>query len=49
MVAHKKKAARVDANQGMLDLAAAGAREEDDPIDIGGEESLDETLVDDDE
>ena len=49
MVAHKKKAARVDENQGTLDLAAAGAREEDDPIDIGGEESLDETLVDDDE
>ena len=47
MVARKKKDAPAAAGQGMLDLAAAGAREEDDPIDVGGEESMDETLVDD--
>ena len=47
MVARKKKDAPAAAGQGTLDLAAAGAREEDDPIDVGGEESMDETLVDD--
>jgi DNA gyrase subunit A len=48
MVVHKKKAARVPLGQGMLDLAAAGANEagEEQPIDIGGEEELDEGLID---
>ena len=49
LVARKKKAAKFDAAQGTLDLAGAGARDEDDPIDIGGEESMDESIVDDDE
>ena len=37
--------------QGSLDLAAAGAKEADDedPVDIGGEEELDDTLIEDDE
>ena len=43
MVAHKKKAARVDPMQGTLELGAAG---EDDSIDIGGDEALDESLID---
>jgi DNA gyrase subunit A len=46
MVAHKKKAARVDPMQGALEL---GVPSEDDPIDIGGEEVLDETMIDDGE
>ena len=46
MVAHKKKAARVDPMQGALEL---GVPAEDDPIDIGGEEVLDETMIDDGE
>ena len=43
MVVHKKKAARVDPMQGALEL---GVPAEDDPIDIGGEEALDETMID---
>jgi DNA gyrase subunit A len=43
MVAHKKKAARVDPMQGALEL---GVQSEDDSIDIGGEEALDETMID---
>ena len=46
MVVRKKKAARVDPMQGALDLAAAGAADEDDPIDIGGEEMVSEELLD---
>ena len=40
MVAHKKKAPKHDANQGMLDLAAAGAKDadEEESVDIGGDE-----------
>ena len=35
----------------MLDLVAAGARDADEPesVDIGGEEQLDDTLLDDEE
>lgn len=51
MVAHKKKAAKANPMQGALDLAAAGAKEADDedPVDIGGEEELDDSLIEDDE
>ena len=51
MVAGKKKTAPKDENQGVLDLAAAGARDADEPesVDIGGEEELDDTLLDDEE
>ena len=51
MVAGKKKAAPKDENQGVLDLTAAGARDADEPesVDIGGEEEIDDTLLDDEE
>lgn len=51
MVAGRKKAAPKDENQGVLDLAAAGARDADEPesVDIGGEEEIDDTLLDDEE
>jgi DNA gyrase subunit A len=51
MVAHKKKAAKADPMQTALDLAAAGEHEsgEEDPVDIGGEEELDETMIEDEE
>ena len=49
MVVRKKKAARVDPMQGALDLAAAGEENEDDPIDIGGEENMSDALLDDEE
>ena len=49
MVVHKKKAARVDPMQGALDLAGAGESNEDDPIDIGGEEQMSDALLDEDE
>ena len=51
MVAHKKKAPKHDANQGMLDLAAAGAKDadEDEPVDIGGDEEVSPDLLDEDE
>ena len=49
MVVRKKKAARVDPMQGALDLAAAGEANEDDPIDIGGEDSMSDALLDDEE
>ena len=51
MVVHKKKAAKAsNPMQGTLDLASAGAREADDeePVDIGGEEELDDTLIEED-
>ena len=41
-----KKAAKVDPNQTSLDLAAAGASSEEDPVDIGGDEEMDESLID---
>ena len=41
-----KKAAKVDPNQTTLDLAAAGASSEEDPVDIGGDEEMDESLID---
>ncbi len=50
MVAHKKKAAKADPMQGALDLASAGANaDEEDSIDIGGDEELDESLIEGDE
>lgn len=51
MIARKKKSPKANVNQGMLDLGAAGARDADDedPIDIGGEEELDESLIEDDD
>ena len=52
MVARKKKPARAaDENQGMLDLASAGARDADDvdSVDIGGDEEIDDALLDDEE
>ena len=49
MVARKKKAPKRDENQGVLDIEAAGASapEDVDSIDIGGDEELDDTLLDD--
>ena len=41
-----KKATKVDPNQTTLDLAAAGASSEEDPVDIGGDEEMDESLID---
>ncbi|MBP3884075.1 MAG: DNA gyrase subunit A, partial [Olsenella sp.] len=51
MVAHKKKAAKADPMQTSLNLAAAGehADSEEEPVDIGGEEELDDTMIEDDE
>ena len=51
MIARKKKAPKANVNQGMLDLGAAGAKDADaeDPIDIGGEEELDESLIEDED
>lgn len=51
MVAHKKKAAKADPMQTALDLGLAGAREadEEDPVDIGGDEELDESMIEDDD
>ena len=51
MVAKKKQAPKHDSNQMGLDLAAAGAKEADDeePVDIGGEEEVDEDSIDGDE
>ena len=52
MVAHKKKAPKAKyENQGMLDLSAAGAKEagEEEPVDIGGEEEIDESMIEEDE
>ena len=48
MVVRKKKAPKHDEAQGMLDLAAAGAKDADEveSIDIGGEEEVDEVLLD---
>ena len=48
MVVRKKKAPKHDEAQGMLDLAAAGAKDADEveSIDIGGEEEVDEALLD---
>ena len=51
MVARKKKAPRRDENQTTLDIDAAGASAPDEPdsIDIGGDEELDDALLDDEE
>ncbi len=51
MIVHKKKAPKHAENQGMLDLAAAGARDADETevIDLGDEEELDESLIDEDD
>lgn len=51
MVARKKKAPKHDESQGMLDLAAAGAKDADEPesVDIGGDEELSDDLLDDEE
>ena len=51
MVARKKKAPKRDENQGVLDIEAAGASApgEPDSVDIGGDEELDDTLLDDEE
>ena len=51
MVARKKKAPKHDEAQGMLDLAAAGAPDADEPetVDIGGDEELSDDLIDDEE
>ena len=38
---------REDGPQATLDVRAAGATSEDDPIDVGGDEQFDESLVDD--
>jgi DNA gyrase subunit A len=48
MVAHKKKAPKHDENQATLDLAAAGEREpdEEDSVDVGGEEEIGTDLLD---
>ncbi len=48
MVATKRKAPRSNEAQGTLDLAAAGARDASEPesVDIGGEEELDDSLLD---
>ena len=52
MVVHKKKAPKaLDENQGMFDLAAAGAKDadEEEPIDIGDEDEVSADLLDDDD
>ena len=51
MVARKKKVPKHDEAQGMLDLAAAGAKDSDEPesVDIGGDEELSDDLIDDEE
>ena len=51
MVARKKKAPKRDEAQGVLDIDAAGASapEDADSVDIGGDEELDDTLLDDEE
>lgn len=52
MIVHKKKAPKHDTGQGMLDLAAAGAKDADETetIDLGdGEDEFDDALIDEDE
>ena len=51
MVVHKKKAPKHAENQGMLDLMAAGARDADEAeaVDLGDDEVLDDSLLDDEE
>ena len=51
MVAKKKKAKPKDPNQVTLDLEAAGGQDidEEEPVDIGGDELLDESLLDEDD
>ena len=46
MVARRKTDAKKDSPQGALDLASAGESNVDDPVDIGGEEEMDESFVD---
>ncbi|WP_248921681.1 DNA gyrase subunit A [Olsenella intestinalis] len=49
MVAHKKKAAKADPMQAALDLSAAGEVEQNDEesVDIGGDEAFDESMIED--
>ena len=49
MVAKRHGAKKKDDAQGALDLRAAGEASEDDPVDIGVEDEMDESLVDGDE
>ena len=49
MVAAKPAAKQADPNQASLDLAAAGASSDEDPVDIGGDEQFDEAMIDDGE
>lgn len=51
MVAKKKKSKPKDPNQVTLDLEAAGGKDidEEEPVDIGGDELLDESLLDEDD
>jgi DNA gyrase subunit A len=51
MVVKKATPKPKDANQSTLDLASAGGAEPDDdePVDIGGDEDLDDTLIDEDD
>ncbi len=51
MVAGRKKVEPKDENQGVLDLAGAGARDADEPesVDIGGDEEIDDALLDEEE
>ncbi|MDY4535010.1 MAG: DNA gyrase subunit A [Tractidigestivibacter sp.] len=48
MVTHKKRAPKHDTNQGTLDLASAGARDadEEESVDIGGDEEVSPDLLD---
>ena len=46
MVQAKPASRPADPNQGALDLAGAGASSEDDPVDIGGDEEFDDSLLD---
>ena len=46
MVQAKPASKPADPNQGALDLAGAGASSEDDPVDIGGDEEFDDSLLD---
>ena len=46
MVAARPAAKQADPNQASLDLGAAGAASDDDPVDIGGDEQFDEAMLD---
>ena len=49
MVARRPSSKKKKDSQAALDLKAAGEENENDPIDVGGEEEMDENLVDDEE